>query len=64
MKVRVDSEVCQGHGQCGFHCPDVFRFDEQGFAFVESEDVPVAYEEAVGRAERSCPELAIHTSAA
>jgi ferredoxin len=41
-------------------CPTVFRSDEQGFAFVADEVVPAACLEAVRRAERQCPERAIH----
>jgi len=61
MKVRIDTEVCQGHGQCVMVCGAVFRFDEQGFAVVEAEEVPAEHEDAVARAELQCPERAIRT---
>ncbi|MCD9880082.1 MULTISPECIES: ferredoxin [Streptomyces] len=30
MKVVVDMNKCQDHGQCVFAAPDVFRLDENG----------------------------------
>ncbi|MEV7184214.1 ferredoxin [Kitasatospora sp. NPDC093102] len=30
MKVVVDMNKCQDHGQCVFAAPDVFRFDDDG----------------------------------
>jgi len=59
MRVRVDRQLCQGHGQCNMACPEVFGFDEQGFAVVQSEEVPAALEQAVRAAELRCPERAI-----
>jgi len=59
MRVGIDAESCQGHGRCVAACPEVFQFDDEGHAFVESEDVPVRLEEAVRRAEQQCPERAI-----
>jgi ferredoxin len=63
MRVQIDPAMCQGHGQCVLHCPEVFGFDEQGFALVENEQVPPEHEQAVARAEQSCPERAIRISA-
>lgn len=60
MKVRIDSETCQGHGQCVFLCPEVFDDDEQGFGVVKQENVPKEAEEDCARAEANCPERAIH----
>ncbi|GAA3137462.1 ferredoxin [Streptomyces rectiviolaceus] len=37
LKVTVDLDVCQDHGQCVFAAPDVFTLDENGrLAYVES----------------------------
>ena len=60
MKVRVDGERCVGHGMCFLAAPNVFQLsDEDGHAYVSSEDVPPDLNEAVRQAERSCPEQAI-----
>ena len=60
MKVRILEERCVGHGMCRLACPDVFHLsDEDGRAYVLSEDVPEEFEQAVDQAVRSCPEQAI-----
>ncbi|MEU6764691.1 ferredoxin [Streptomyces sp. NPDC046853] len=39
LKVTVDLDVCQDHGQCVFAAPDVFRIDEDGrLAYAETPD--------------------------
>ncbi|MFD8305115.1 ferredoxin [Streptomyces sp. NPDC059690] len=39
MKVVVDMNKCQDHGQCVFAAPDVFRFDDDGrLAYVPDPD--------------------------
>ena len=61
MKVRVDGHRCVGHGMCYLAAPDVFQLsDEDGHAYVLSEDVPADLNEAVHQAQRSCPEQAIY----
>ncbi|MFF0741597.1 ferredoxin [Streptomyces sp. NPDC004111] len=30
MKVVVDMDICQDHGQCVFAAPEVFRLDDNG----------------------------------
>ena len=63
MKVRILEERCVGHGMCRLACPEVFHLsDEDGRAYVLSEDVPREFEEAVDQAVRSCPEQAIETT--
>lgn len=60
MKVRVDGTLCQGHTLCSISAPDVFLLrDEDGHAYVESEEVPPDRQEAVRRAAAGCPEGAI-----
>ena len=45
---------------CLLACPDVFALnDEDGHAYVLTEQVPVGLEDAVEQAQRSCPEQAI-----
>lgn len=61
MRVQLDTGRCQGHGQCAMAAPDVFVFDEQGFAVLQIEDVPEALEAAVRTAVSRCPERALST---
>lgn len=65
MKVRVNSERCQGHVMCVLACPELFLInDEDGHAYVETEEVPQEFEEHVRLAARSCPERAIEVEEA
>jgi ferredoxin len=58
MKVVVDMDRCQDHGQCVFTAPEVFRLDGAGhLAYVEYPDD--ALREAVEDAADVCPLQAI-----
>jgi ferredoxin len=61
MRVVIDPKRCQGHGMCNMVCPQVFRYDDEGFGYVvpEHETVPTALEDEVRLAEIQCPERAI-----
>lgn len=61
MKARIDAIKCQGYGTCVDRCPELFEFDEWGFAAVIGEgDVPESLEESARTAQRACPEDAVH----
>ena len=65
MKVRVDGNRCVGHGMCILAAAELFQLsDEDGHAYVLSEDVPARLDEAVLQAVRGCPEQAIVVDAA
>lgn len=58
--VDVDGERCQGHARCLAYAPDVFDFDDEGYAFVPADRqtfdlVPESVQQAVA----NCPERAI-----
>lgn len=60
MKVRVDSQRCQGHTLCAMIAPEVFQLDDvDGHSSPISEDIPPEQEEQVREAVHSCPEQAI-----
>lgn len=59
MKVRVDSEKCQAHNRCFMACPEVYKTDDQGYAYVEEGEVPRALRDAARRGAEACPEKAI-----
>ena len=58
MKIRVDRDVCDLHGQCVFTAPDVFRFDDSG-ELEYLEEVGEDAAPAVRRAASVCPTGAI-----
>ncbi|MCV7261115.1 ferredoxin [Mycobacterium shimoidei] len=60
MKVRVDSQRCQGHTLCAMIAPNSFVLDDiEGHSSAVTEDVPPEYESQVREATQSCPEQAI-----
>jgi len=62
MKVTVDEDSCRGHAVCCTLCPEVFALSDDGYAEVQTPEVPAEFEEAVRQAARNCPERAITTS--
>jgi ferredoxin len=60
MRVYVDPAVCQGHTLCTLAAPQLFLLGEDdGHAYVATEDVPAELEDAVRKAVATCPEGAI-----
>ncbi|MCB8913751.1 ferredoxin [Rhodococcus rhodochrous] len=59
MRVAINEMHCQGHTMCALSAPELFHFDEDGHAYVESPDVPAGLETKVRNAQANCPERAI-----
>jgi ferredoxin len=59
MKIRVDLELCVGHGRCYMTAPEVFDEDERGHCRLRHEDVPPELEDRARMGEANCPEGAI-----
>ncbi|MGZ4603342.1 MAG: ferredoxin [Kineosporiaceae bacterium] len=59
MKVVVDRDVCQNHGQCVFAAPQVFELDEDGELVVLQEEVDKSLRDDVEEATDVCPVQAI-----
>lgn len=58
-KVRVDGEVCNGHGRCYSLVPEIFDADEAGRCVVIQPDVSGDLVEKAKLGESNCPEGAI-----
>jgi ferredoxin len=58
-RLDLDTDRCQGHGQCVMAAPEFFSFDEQGFAVLGSAEVPPDLEAKAQAAVSRCPERAI-----
>ncbi|WP_419924394.1 ferredoxin [Candidatus Poriferisocius sp.] len=60
MRIRVDTELCQGHGRCYMLAPDMFDADADGYCEPTDERavVPELFDQA-RRAFMNCPEQAI-----
>jgi ferredoxin len=58
MKIDVDWNLCEGHGQCEFAAPDVFTINEEGT--LELNETPDESERSnVDQAIRRCPTRAL-----
>lgn len=58
MKITVDLDVCEGHGQCEFAAPDVFEVTDDGSVDYQ-ETAPESERAAVVKAAAVCPVRAI-----
>lgn len=60
VKVRIDSERCQGHGRCYDIAPGLFGDDDEGYGQVLGDGlVPRGQEDEARLAAANCPEQAI-----
>ena len=60
LYVKVDVSRCCGYTTCAEVCPELYKLDEQGFAYVESETVPYGLEAKAREGASVCPENAIY----
>jgi ferredoxin len=59
MKVAVDHDQCEGNRKCQLAAPAVFEVRDDDLSYVLVDDVPAKDVDAVERAIRLCPKLAI-----
>ena len=62
MKVRIDTELCTGHGRCYALAPELFDIDDRGYGVVSdaaSDDLRAEWVVQAQRAAANCPEQAI-----
>jgi ferredoxin len=60
MRVRIDGQLCQGHGRCYDLAPGLFGEDEEGYGRVLGDGRPAADRRDDARlAAANCPEQAI-----
>ena len=60
MRLRIDSERCQGHGRCYDLVPELFGEDDEGYGKVLGTGVvPLDKVQEARRAVANCPERAI-----
>ncbi len=59
LRVRVDSDLCTGHGRCYALAPDVFESDEYGYCRIPEEVVTGALVDQARIGAKNCPEDAI-----
>jgi ferredoxin len=59
MQIRVDPDICEGHGLCAIDAPGVFKLGDDGIATAIATSVPSELETFVRAAAKGCPAAAI-----
>ncbi|MCH1615681.1 MAG: ferredoxin [Candidatus Poriferisodalaceae bacterium] len=60
MRIKVDTEKCQGHNRCYSLAPELFDVDDYGYATeIDDGTVPSELEDKAKLAAANCPEFAI-----
>jgi len=59
MRIRLDTERCQGHGRCYSLAPDLFDSDDLGHCVLLVDEVPQGREQGAKSGVENCPEQAL-----
>lgn len=59
MKIVIDWDLCQGHGNCTGEAPEVFRLNDDGNLELLMEEPPLSMANELDLAVRYCPTSAI-----
>jgi ferredoxin len=60
MKISVDPDVCDGHGQCSIVDPDLFPLDDDGYCDIgRGKPVPAGQEAIARDGVAACPVSAL-----
>ena len=59
MKIIIDWDLCQGHGNCTGEAPEVFRLNDDGNLELLMEEAPLSLAKELDLAVRYCPTSAI-----
>ena len=64
MRVTVDRDMCEGHGQCVAAAPQLFELDDDGELRLNygDGDIPADQFDAARSATASCPVAALRAS--
>lgn len=60
MRIEIDDDLCEFHGQCAVVAPEVFELSDVTVEYPR--DVPPGQEIKVRTAVKVCPQLAIHVT--
>ncbi len=59
MRLRIDSELCTGHGRCYALAPNLVDADDEGYGVVTVPEVGADHEAEARKAVLGCPERAV-----
>jgi ferredoxin len=64
LKVVINKPACCGYGVCAEICPDVYKLDDNGMVYVNTEIVPDGMEALAQEGADACPQSALKLVAA
>lgn len=59
LKVTADRSKCCGYGLCAQMCPQLYKLDENGIVYLETDTVPDGLEDDAREGASACPAEAI-----
>ncbi|MGB8995134.1 MAG: ferredoxin [Pseudonocardiaceae bacterium] len=59
MRVEVNPNICEGHGQCNAIAPEVYDLDKGGYGLIKNPDVSPNLESPAEQGALACPVQAI-----
>jgi ferredoxin len=61
MKIKIDGDLCAGHGRCYTLAPELLAYDDEGYVNIRGSEmeVPPNLESSARDAANACPESAI-----
>lgn len=59
MRVEVDPNICEAHGQCNVIAPEVYDLDDAGYCLIHQPEVPRHLEGPARGGAIACPVRAI-----
>lgn len=60
MRLKLDNNLCQGHGRCYTLSPELFDSDDEGYSVLTwTDEVPEELMDKARLAVNNCPENAI-----
>lgn len=63
MRVSVDNDICEAHGQCNIIDPELFTLDDEGYSDIgQDKPVPPGKEVAAEQGVDVCPVQALSIS--
>jgi ferredoxin len=59
VRVEVDPNICEGHGQCNALAPEVYHLDDGGYCVIPNPEVSPELESQAEQGALACPVQAI-----
>jgi ferredoxin len=59
VRVEVNPNICEGHGQCNAVAPQVYDLDDGGYCLIRNPEVPLDLESEAEAGALACPVQAI-----